>query len=100
MRETGTGGDMDDFWKFEEAEMCFGDVVHQALTNAPQVITREDGKRVVLLSEAHHDRLTDALRMLIELGGTPPDPVLLPLERLVEEERGQGARMERDFGGR
>jgi hypothetical protein len=89
---------MGDFWKYAEAEKRFHEVVNQALINAPQRIVCDDGSLVVVMSDAHHDRLTDALRRLIAMGGTPPDPVLLPLALLLEEERVAAAVAGREAG--
>ena len=71
-----------DFWKSEEAEQRFGEVMHRALTNAPQTVLGPDGTAVVVMSDDEHYHLILALQRLLELGETPPvAPKLRPGER-------------------
>jgi hypothetical protein len=65
---------MMDFWKSEEAEKRFGEVMHRALTNAPQTVLGPDCTAVVVISEADHYRLVLAHQRLLALGETPPVP--------------------------
>ncbi|HEY0155554.1 MAG TPA: hypothetical protein VGB92_26395 [Longimicrobium sp.] len=65
---------MTDFWKSEEAETRFGEVMHRALTNAPQTVLGPDRTAVVVISDADHYRLVLAHQRLIQLGETPPVP--------------------------
>jgi hypothetical protein len=65
---------MTDFWKSEEAETRFGEVMHRALTNAPQTVLGPDRAAIVVMSEAEHYRLVLAHQRLIQLGETPPEP--------------------------
>lgn len=65
---------MMDFWKSEEAEKRFGEVMHRALTNAPQTVLGPDRTAVVVISDADHYRLVLAHQRLIQLGETPPEP--------------------------
>lgn len=65
---------MTDFWKSEEAETRFGEVMHRALTNAPQTVFGPDRTAVVVISDADHYRLVLAHQRLIQLGETPPVP--------------------------
>ena len=61
-----------DFWKSEEAERRFGEVMHRALTNAPQRVLGPDSAAVVVMSETDHHRLVLASQRLLELGEAPP----------------------------
>jgi hypothetical protein len=65
---------MTDFWESEEAEKRFGEVMHRALTNAPQTVLGPDRTAVVVISDADHYRLVLAHQRLIQLGETPPEP--------------------------
>ncbi|HEX8455671.1 MAG TPA: hypothetical protein VF647_26555 [Longimicrobium sp.] len=65
---------MTDFWYSEEAEKRLGEVMHRALTNAPQTVLGPDCTAVVVMSEADHYRLVLAHQRLLALGETPPVP--------------------------
>lgn len=65
---------MMDLWKSEEAEKRFGEVMHRALTNAPQTVLGPDCTAVVVISDADHYRLVLAHQRLLALGETPPVP--------------------------
>jgi hypothetical protein len=63
-----------DFWKSEEAENRFGEVMRRALINAPQTVLGRDSAAVVVMSESDHHRLVLASQRLLELGEAPPVP--------------------------
>lgn len=63
-----------DFWKTEEAEKRFGEVMHRALTNAPHTVLGPDRTAVVVISDADHYRLVLAHQRLIQLGEPAPQP--------------------------
>jgi hypothetical protein len=60
------------FWKSEDAERRFGEVMHRALTHAPQTVVGPGPTAVVVMSEGDHHRLVLAVQRLVELGETPP----------------------------
>lgn len=68
-----------DFWKSEEAEKRFGEVMHRALSNAPQRVLGPGSTAVVVMNEVDHHRLVLASQRLLELGE------VLPVERELRE---------------
>ncbi|HEX8830814.1 MAG TPA: hypothetical protein VF705_06595 [Longimicrobium sp.] len=60
------------YWKSEEAEKRFAEVMHRALTDAPQTVLGPERAAVVVMSEAHHHRLVLASQRLLALGEDLP----------------------------
>lgn len=76
-----------DFWKSEEAEKRFGEVMKRALANAPQTVLGPDSAAVVVMSETDHHRLVLASQRLIELVEVAP----------AARELGEGKQNAREF---
>ena len=61
------------FWKSEDAEAQFGEVMHRALTDTRQTIMFPDRQAVVVMRDKDHHRYILAVQRLLELGETPPE---------------------------
>jgi antitoxin Phd len=53
-------------WQLQEAKSKFSEVVEEALSRGPQVITRRGVEAVIVLSYAEYRKLTAAQRRLSE----------------------------------
>jgi hypothetical protein len=71
---TEVSGKSTDFWTAEETEGRAAEVMHRALTNAPQTVIRPDLTAIVVLSEKRHQRLLRAAQRLRDLGEDLPVP--------------------------
>jgi prevent-host-death family protein len=45
-------------WKLQDAKARFSELFRQTLAEGPQLVTRQGGGEVVILSRAEYDRLT------------------------------------------
>ncbi|MBL8240749.1 MAG: type II toxin-antitoxin system prevent-host-death family antitoxin [Bryobacterales bacterium] len=45
-------------WKLQDAKARFSELFRQTLAEGPQLVTRQSGGEVVVLSRAEYDRLT------------------------------------------
>ena len=67
-------GKSTDFWTSEETEGRAAEVMHRALTNAPQTVIGPDLTAIVVLSEKEHQRLLLAAQRLLDIGEDLPVP--------------------------
>lgn len=65
-------------WQLHEAKHGFGRLVHRALAEGPQVVTRHGEALVVVLSAREYTRLTGEAPEDRPPGGTPDEPGLEP----------------------
>lgn len=86
---TGGSGKSTDFWTSEETEGRAAEVMHRALTNAPQTVLGPDLTAIVVLSEKRHQRLLRAAQRLLDLGEDLPVP-----RKLQPGEQGAWAHIE------
>lgn len=86
---TEGSGKSTDFWTSEETEGRAAEVMHRALTNAPQTVFGPDLTAIVVLSEKEHQRLLRAAHRLRDLGEDLPVP-----RKLQPGEQGAWAHIE------
>lgn len=60
-------------WEASEAQASFAEVFEAAMTGAPQVLQRRDGREVVVVSRDYYDRTRPSLKAYLLANGYAGD---------------------------
>ena len=72
---------MSNTWQLQKAKNCFSEVVNEALTHGPQIITRHGEEKVVVMSIVDYKQNMPGVNSLLALLRGFPRGVTLDLAR-------------------
>lgn len=72
---------MNNIWQLQKAKNCFSEVVNEALTHGPQIITRHGEEKVVVMSMADYKKKIVKRKSLSAILAGFPGNIALDLTR-------------------